>query len=76
MSLSEEKRTREQKERMERVERPNAVKSAALSTRLDALKAESGVLRGQIAEIDKQVCARVSVGRGCACRELAGSLSS
>jgi len=51
----EEKRTREQKERMERVERPNAVRAAAMNTRLDALKAESTVLRNQIAEIDKQV---------------------
>jgi hypothetical protein len=55
MSAAEEKRTREQKERLERTERANAVRAAALSARLDALKAESGGLRGQITEIDKQV---------------------
>lgn len=51
----DEKRMREQKERMERVERPNALRAATLSQRLDALKAESAALRSQIAQIDEQV---------------------
>lgn len=59
MSAAEEKRTREQKERMERVERPNAQRAAALSARLDAVKAESGALRAQITQIDEQVRAGV-----------------
>ncbi|GBG00473.1 hypothetical protein Rsub_13154 [Raphidocelis subcapitata] len=55
LSAAEEKRTRELKERMERTERPNAARAAGLSARLDALKAESGALRGQVAEIDKEL---------------------
>jgi hypothetical protein len=55
ISAAEEKRTRTEKERLERVERPAAARSAALSAKLDAVKAESGALRGQIAEVDKQV---------------------
>ncbi|KAI8466860.1 MAG: hypothetical protein J3K34DRAFT_524188 [Monoraphidium minutum] len=55
LSAAEEKRMREQKERMEQKERPNAVRAAALSTRLDTLKAESNELRVQINEIDKEL---------------------
>jgi hypothetical protein len=63
MSAAEEKRTREQKERLERTERPNAVRAAALSARLDAVKADSAGVRSQITEIDKQV-GRAGRGRG------------
>jgi hypothetical protein len=55
VSAAEEKRMREQKERMERTDRPNAVRASALSARLDVIKAESLELRAQIQEIDKQV---------------------
>jgi hypothetical protein len=55
LSAMEEKRMREQKERFERTERPNAARASALSARLDALKAESTALRAQISEIDTQV---------------------
>lgn len=55
LSAMEEKRMREQKERMDRTDRPNAVRATALSQRLDAIKAESTELRAQIAEIDKQL---------------------
>lgn len=55
LSAMDEKKLREQKERLERTERPNAVRASALSARLDAIKAESNELRAQIAEIDKKV---------------------
>ncbi|GBF95776.1 hypothetical protein Rsub_08212 [Raphidocelis subcapitata] len=55
LSAMDEKRTREQKERLDRTDRPNAVRATSLSARLDALKAESGELRGRVNEFDKQL---------------------
>ena len=63
LSAMDEKRLREQKERLERTERPNAVRASALSARLDAIKAESNELRGLVAEIDKKVrCSGAHLG--------------
>lgn len=55
LSVQEEKRLREAKERLERVDRPAAVKAAALSTKLDEIKAATNASRDKITALDKQL---------------------
>jgi uncharacterized coiled-coil DUF342 family protein len=55
LSAAEEKRLREQKERMERQDRPQVLRYSQLQARIDVAKAAVAEIRTQLAALDEQL---------------------